>query len=454
MLHVQTERQFRTGDGSTRRDFLRVGSLGLGGLTLGNLMQQRALAASNLPKDTSVIWLWLGGGPSQFETFDPKMDAPVEFRSVTGEVQTSLPGITFGGTFPKLAARAHRIAVLRNFAHKNSGHGGGTHWMNTGKNFAGFDNNQPQIAPSLGSAVAYVRGLSHPTTGMPTFVKLGGNVRADQPAYLGEAYAPFDPTGAIENMVLGTSLQRFDDRRHLLQQFDRIRREIDARGLIGAMSQYDAQAMQVLTGRVAEAFDLRKEDPRIVARYGNEVSPSGTTKLAECLLVARRLCEAGCGVVNVGFGGWDHHNVNGTPTVKDGFEQYGPPLDHALSVFIDDIYSRGLEQKILLVACGEFGRTPRISTNHQIGGRDHWAPLTPLLMIGGGLKMGQVIGRSNPKGEMPDGHAYGPGDMFATIFQVLGVPTHFDVSRTAKLGDRPILESSYHVDGKPIRELV
>jgi hypothetical protein len=454
MLEFASSRRFRTCEGTTRRDFLRAGSLGLGGLTLGGLMQRRAAAAAGVANDTSIIWLWLGGGPSQFETFDPKMDAPVEFRSVTGELQTSLPGVTFGGTFPKLAARAHRIAVLRNFAHAYSGHGGGTHVMNTGVPFIGFDADKPQIAPSFGSAVAYRRGLSNPASGMPTYVKLGGNIRADRPAYFGKAFAPFDPTGSLENMVLGTPRDRFDDRRALLTNLDSLRREFDATGLMEAMSRHDRQAMQLLTGSVADAFDLSKEDPKVVARYGSEVSPSKQTKLGESLLIARRLCEAGCGVVNVGYGGWDHHNVNGTLPVKEGFESLGPPLDHALATFIDDIHDRGLDKKILLVACGEFGRTPRISAGRLAGGRDHWGPLTALLMIGGGLKMGQVVGRSNPKGEEPDGERYSPQDMLATIFHVLGIPPRFDLSIASKQGDRPVVESAYEITGRPIRELI
>jgi len=454
MLEFASSRRFRTCEGSTRRDFLRAGSLGLGGLTLGGLMQRRAAAATGVASDTSVIWLWLSGGPSQFETFDPKMDAPVEFRSVTGELQTSLPGVTFGGTFPKLAARAHRIAVLRNFAHAYSGHGGGTHVMNTGKPFIGFDNNQPQIAPSWGSAVALRRGLSNPTSGMPTYVKLGSIVRADKPAYFGKAYAPFDPTGSIENMVLGTSRDRFEDRRKLLTNLDSLRHELDAGGLMEAMSRHDRQAMQLLTGSVADAFDLTKEDPRLVERYGRDTSTEKPAKLGENLLIARRLCEAGCGVVNIGYGGWDHHNVNGTLPVKEGFEKLGPALDQALAAFIDDIYDRGLDKKILLVACGEFGRTPRISVGRLAGGRDHWGPLSPLLMIGGGLKMGQVVGRSNPKGEEPDGERYGPQDMLATIFHVLGIPPRFDLSIASKQGDRPVVENAYEVTGRPIRELI
>ncbi|MDW8224281.1 MAG: DUF1501 domain-containing protein, partial [Gemmatales bacterium] len=174
MLEMTVARSMPNCAGIRRRDFLRVGLCTLTGLTQAGVSRARQQAPPAWPKDTSVIWLWLGGGPSHIETFDPKMDAPVEFRSTTGEVKTTLPGITFGGTFAQLAARAHRIAVVRSFSHTNSGHGGGTHWVNTGVDFTGFDNGQPQIAPSLGARIAYRRGLNHPRTGMPSYVKLGG----------------------------------------------------------------------------------------------------------------------------------------------------------------------------------------------------------------------------------------------------------------------------------------
>lgn len=451
MLEATLSRRTPLCGGGTRRDFLRLGACGVTGLTAAGLCRARAEVADSLPKDTSVIWLWLGGGPSQIETFDPKMDAPVEFRSTTGEVQTSLPGVTFGGTFPKLAARAHRIAVVRSFAHSNSGHGGGTHWVNTGIDFAGFDNNQPQVAPSLGARIAYRRGLNHPQTGMPSFIKLGGNIRADQPAYLGRAYAPFDPQGAEDNLLLRVPLEQLHDRRHLIHALDRMRRDVDQLGIAEAMDQFQQQALWFLTNDAWEAFDLSRESERLREQYGSGMSPYSPARVGECLLLARRLCEAGASIVNIGYGGWDHHNVNGTPPVKEGFEQCSPPLDQALAAFIDDLYDRGLEKKILLVMTGEFGRNPRIDTRLP-GGRDHWAPLTPLLLIGGGLKMGQVVGESTPRAEEPATTPYSPADLFATIFHVLGIDGEVTPPRLPQ-GSRPIVENQ-RVGGRVIPELV
>jgi len=451
MLELLFSRLTPTCSGMQRRDFLRLGLWGMTGLTMPRISQAQAQAAPSLPKDTSVIWLWLGGGPSQIETFDPKMDAPVEFRSTTGEVQTSLPGVTFGGTFPKLAARAHRIAVVRSFSHTNSGHGGGTHWVNTGIDFTGFDNGQPQAAPSLGSRIAYRRGLNHPRTGMPSYIKLGGNIRADQPAYLGRAYAPFDPQGAGENLRLRMSAEILNDRRTLIRHFDQLRRTVDDNLLGDGLDQYQQQALQFLTGDAAKAFDLSRESQGLRDKYGTGTSPYSPARVGECLLLARRLCEAGASIVNIGYGGWDHHNVNGTPPVKEGFEQCSPPLDQALAAFIDDLYDRGLQKKILLVMTGEFGRNPRIDTRFA-GGRDHWAPLTPLLLIGGGLKMGQVVGKSTPRAEQPATEPYSPADLFATIFHVLGIDGEVEPP-ALRQGDRPVVENQ-RLGGRPIAELV
>ncbi len=451
MIELTTPRNVPTCSGMRRRDFLRLGVCGLTGLSAAGVNRAGTQAGVSLPKDTSVIWLWLGGGPSQIETFDPKMDAPVEFRSTTGEVKTSLPGVTFGGTFPQLAARAHRVAVVRSFAHSNSGHGGGTHWVNTGINFTGFDNNQPQVAPSLGSRIAYRRGLNHPHTGIPSFIKLGGNVRADQPAYLGRAYAPFDPKGAENNLLVRMPLEQLSDRHQLLRSFDQMRRDLDLSGVAEGMDQFGQQAMRFLTNTASSAFDLSRESNRLREKYGTGTSPYNPARVGECLLLARRLCEAGASIVNIGYGGWDHHNVNGTPPVKEGFEQCSPPLDQALSAFIDDIYARGLEKKILLVMTGEFGRNPRIDTRLP-GGRDHWAPLTPLLLIGGGLKMGQVVGTSTPRAERPASDPYSPADLFATIFHVLGIDGEVEPPATQQ-GSRPVVEPQ-RLGGRVIPELV
>src|SRR5579884_2598992 len=196
MFQLWGNRLRTTCDGGSRRDFLKVGALGLGGLLLPDLLRARAAAATagRATKNTSVVWLWLGGGPSHLETFDPKMTAPAEFRSTVGAVQTCLPGVQFGGVFPKLARMADRLAVFRSFAHSNSGHGGGTHWVMTGYNYRQADNGAPPIKPGFGAILARYRGPNNASTGLPNYVRLNG-ILGDGPAWLGAAYAPFDVGG-------------------------------------------------------------------------------------------------------------------------------------------------------------------------------------------------------------------------------------------------------------------
>src|SRR5258707_800565 len=233
----------RTGtncDGGTRRDFLKVGALGLGGLMLPDLLRARAGAreAGKTTKNTSVVWLWLGGGPTHVETFDPKMTAPVEFRSTVGAVKTNVAGIEIGGVFPQMARVADKMAFVRSFAHRNSGHGGGTHWVMTGYDNRQIDNGGKPTRPSLGSIAARVRGANHRETGMPTYVRMNG-ILADGPAYLGAACAPFDPQGpAQRNMTLETKLERLTDRRTLLEGLDRFHRDADATGLMEGLDEF------------------------------------------------------------------------------------------------------------------------------------------------------------------------------------------------------------------------
>src|SRR3954468_20822943 len=196
MLNLWSNRKTPQCDGSTRRDFLKAGVLGMGGLALSDLLRFRAQAseAGRPTRNTSVVWLWLGGGPTHVETFDPKMTAPAEFRSVVGAVQTNVPGIELGGVFPRMARVADKMAFVRSFAHRNSGHGGGTHWVMTGYDFPPADNGQSPIKPGLGSIVARHRGATNPVTGLPTYVRLGG-ILGDGPAWLGSTFAPFDLGG-------------------------------------------------------------------------------------------------------------------------------------------------------------------------------------------------------------------------------------------------------------------
>src|SRR5206468_185050 len=395
-------------DGASRRDFLKIGALGLSGFLLPDLLRARAAAAaSGKPtRNTSVVWLWLGGGPTQVETFDPKMSAPVEFRSTVGAVKTRIPGVEIGGVFPKMAEVADRMAFVRSFAHNNSGHGGGTHWVMTGYDYPPADNNMPPIKPGIGSILARVRGTNDPTTGLPTYVRLAG-ILGDGPAWLGTPYGPFDTSGnSRTNMNLQVALEKLADRRKLLKSFDTIDRHVDRTGLMNGLDSFEGQAFQLILGRAREVFDIQREDLRTRDRYG--------PGLGEKMLLARRLCESGVGFVTVHYGGWDMHG-----SIEKGFKQQGPAVDQAVSAFVDDLADRGLEKEVLLVITGEFGRTPKLNT---AAGRDHWAPLSTLALAGGGLKMGQVIGESSARAEIPKSRPISPQDLMATVFHVLGVP--------------------------------
>ena len=398
-----------------RRDFLQVGGLGLGGLQLANLMQSKAAAApftAPIVKDKAVIFLFLHGGPSQTETFDPKMTAPVGIQSATGEVQTSIPGITFGGTFPRLSALADKVSIVRSFVT-----GDGNHDI---KPIVCRDT----LNANLGSLYARVAGTNRYGSGLPTNVALFPKavVESAQPdvkqfgdftsaGKLGNGYKPFVPGAqgeAQDNMRLQFDRSRLDDRRHLLQQLDLIRRNMDQTGSVSGLDRIQQQAFETIVGGVADAFDLSKEDPKTIERYdtcsllrpddinrkwnNHKNYVDNVQSLGKLLLMARRLCEAGCGFVTVTTNFvWDMHSDVNNAGVEEGMGYMGVPLDHALSAFIEDLYQRGLDDKIMLIACGEMGRTPRINAR---GGRDHWGGLAPLLITGGGLNMGQVIGQS------------------------------------------------------------
>jgi hypothetical protein len=434
VFHLLGSRNGATCDGQSRRDFLKVGALGLGGLTLADLLRGRAAAAGSgrATKNTSVVWLWLGGGPTHVETFDPKMSAPVEFRSTVGAVKTNVPGLEYGGVFPKMARMADKLAVVRSFAHRNSGHGGGTHWVMTGYDFPPADNGQAPIKPGLGSILARHRGASNGHNGLPTYVRLGG-ILGDGPAWLGSSYAPFDVGGnARRNMNLTVTADRLADRRSLLKTFDTLNREAERSGLLEGLDSFETQAFDLVRSSARETFDVSREDPRLRDRYGRG--------LGQQMLMARRLCEAGVGFVTLHFGGWDMHGQ-----IANAMKNLGPQVDHAVAAFLDDVHQRGLDRDVLLVITGEFGRTPRINGG---AGRDHWAPLSTLALAGGGLKMGQAVGESTAKAEVPKSTPVTPQDLMATVFHVLGLPQDLHYKDPS---GRPVPMIN---GGKPIAELV
>ncbi len=418
----------RSCDGASRRNFLRVGSLGMAGLTLPNLLRAKASAAATgaSVNNKSVIWLWLSGGPTHVETFDPKMTAPSEYRSMTGEEKTPLAGVTIGGSFPKLAAFGDKMALVRSFAHGNSSHGNGTTWVMTG-----YDD-RDQTKPSIGSIVSKALGTTNNATGMPTYVKLG-NIRSDGAGWLGARYNPFDSGGpARKNMTVSVEANRFEDRRSLLNGVDKIRREVDSTGKMDGMDGFEQQAFDLVLGSSQDAFDISKEDPKVRSRYGKG--------LGENLLKARRLCQAGCGFVTLNYGGWDMHGG-----IIKGMKTRGPEVDRSVSALIEDLDQQGMLDDTLVVITGEFGRTPRINPK---GGRDHWGRLCTLAMAGGGLKMGQVIGESSPRIEVPVSPTIKPQDVLATVLHMYGLDPQLQF--TSPQG-RP----TYMIeDGRPISELV
>ena len=403
-----------------RREFLRVGGLTLGGLTLSDLLAARSVAEpGKLATDKSVIFLFLHGGPSQFETFDPKMSAPAEIRSATGELATTIPGVTFGGTFPRLAALADKLTVVRSFTTGDANH--------DIKPIVCRDS----LGANIGSIYARIAGANRPSSGLPTNVALYPQAvdpealpavknfgEFEATGALGRAVAPFVPAGKSElqqAMRLSLPMNRLDDRREILRQIDHARWAIEASETLGGIDRLREQAFRVVLGSVADAFDLKKESAATLARYDTSplVRPGAIDKrwnnhknyrdhsqtLGKLLLLARRLCEAGCGFMTVTTSFvWDMHADVNNAGVAEGMDYMGRPLDYALSALIDDLETRGLDERIMVVVCGEMGRTPRLNGR---GGRDHWGNLAPLVLFGGGLPKGRVIGQSTRDGGEP-----------------------------------------------------
>jgi hypothetical protein len=435
-------------DGSSRREFLQIGTLGLLGLTLPDLLRARAAASeAGLPaKDTSVIFLFLDGGASQIETFDPKMDPPKEYRSIFGAVQTKIPAVAFGAQLPRMAALADRLSVLRTLTHTDGDHGGATHWMKTGHpwppQFLGKAPIIPQQSPSVGSVVARATGAIHPVTGVPRYVRVlsdHGGYPGDDAVWLGQAYAPFrvgrGKNALLEDMTLQIDRDRLDDRKALLRQLDTLDRSLDDSGLARGMDGFQQQAVNVLVGRAREAFDLAREDVKTREKYG--------PGLGQELLLARRLCEAGAGFVTLNNGYWDHHGG-----IIPGLEKLCPALDRAVSAFLDDVRDRGLDRNILLLITGEFGRSPRIGGSGKDAGRDHWAPVNSAVLAGGGLRMGQVVGASDARAAYPKSRPITPGDFFATVLHALGIDPRLQFKDPT---GRPVYMIE---DGTPIEELI
>jgi uncharacterized protein (DUF1501 family) len=450
-----------------RREFLRLGLAGLGMLTWPELLRHRAAAGPDRPRqDTALLVVWLHGGASHLETYDPKPDAPAEYRGPYAPIATTVPGLQLSELLPRHARVAHRFTLLRSLAHTGPCHDSGPQQL-----FTGFPITVNRLKPDHPDLFAIVDRLradpSRPlpnNVGVPPIPYLG-------PAYLGPAHEPFavhgdpnDPQFEVPNLGLHDPdhVDRLDRRLGLRQRLDQLADQADRLGKQEAFDAFFGQAWNVLTGPEARrAFDLGREPDRVRDRYGRNAWGQ------RCLL-GRRLVEAGVDLVSVTLNGplcgrvgnWDDHAVN--HHVFEGMKYRAPFFDQAVAALVEDLHERGLDRRVLLVVGGDFGRTPRISYAASSGagvasaaagvqqpGRDHWPHAMSFLFSGGGIAEGQVIGATDRRGEHPTDRRVGVGDFLATLYRHLGVDA--ERGTVADPAGRPV--PLLHQGGSPIREL-
>jgi hypothetical protein len=415
-------------DGLSRRGFLQVGAFGAG-LTLADAYRAQAKAGGANQRSRafkSAIFVYLPGGPSHMDMYDLKPDAPKEYRGEFKPIATSVPGVQICEHMPLQAKMFDRLAVVRSLVSVDE--------HSDSLVMTGYPERVNRTAehPSFGAVVSKVRGES--AGAVPPYVSLRGMSRGTEPGFLGVAHRPFTPSGpgpANLRLAGGVTIDRLEDRKSLLDVFDDTRRDIDASGTMAGIDSYTERAIEMVTGGVVRtALDLSKEDAKSRDRY----------KGVENFLTARRLIEAGVGFVTLSYGGWDTHGNNFT-TLKRQL----PNLDRGIAHLVQDLSDRGMQDEVVLVVWGEFGRTPRINGG---GGRDHWSPAMSALVAGGGLKLGQVVGATTAKGERPKDRPYTVPQLLRTLYRAIAI----DPSQTFPNGSgRPMYVLD---DREPVRELV
>jgi hypothetical protein len=433
--------------------------LAMGGLSQADVLAARAAAAAPSP-DASIILFWMWGGPSQFETYDPKPNAPSEYRGPFRAVATDVPGMELCEVFPLQARLGRKISLIRSLHHEMSAHNDGSIEVLTGKTPAKPDATSTAKSdhPDFGMIASRQRGRR--SDGVPPYVGIPRQPFMTRPTYLGLAHRAFEtgdpsvPGFSPPNLTLaaGVDGKDLDDRRTLLARLDTMRRNLDSTGVLDGMDGFRSAAVAMLTSpAVAGAFDLSKEHPRLRDRYGRHL-------WGQSCLLARRLAEAGTAVITIDalaptlsdrYFSWDDHiNTQTRWDLADAMRYRAKFMDQAISALIEDVYARGLDKKILIAALGEFGRTPRLTHADGLIGRDHWPGAQSALLAGGGLRMGQVVGATNSKGEFPAHRPLTPKDLLATFYRHLGIASA--ASFLDHFG-RPIPILS---EGEPIRELV
>ncbi len=439
-------RSNRLCDGYSRRDFLRIGGLAMGGLALPQLLQAEQLAGIR-KSHKAVIMIYLVGAPPHQDMFDLKTDAPLEIRGPHRPMRTNVPGIEISEHMPRCARIMDKLVPIRTMYGSPSGDHD-SFICYTGRPVT----KQPSGGwPSLGSTLSKLQGQTDP--GIPAFVGLAPKAghppygSPGHPGFLGPAFTAFRPNGpGMEDLSLnGVTLDRLSDRRALLTGFDRFRRELDNSGVVEGLDAFNQQAFGILTSsKLMEALDVGREPAKVRERYGKGDPANygdGAPRNCEQFLVARRLVEAGARCVTLNFGRWDFHSNNHSELLT-----HLPLFDQAMSALVEDLHERGLDKDVAVVAWGEFGRTPQINAD---GGRDHWPQLGCALLAGGGMRTGQVIGATDRLGGEIAERGVHFGEVFATLYNQLGL----DTARVTipDLTGRP----QYLVEGwKPMPELV
>ena len=438
-------------DRVSRRDFLRVGALGLGGLTLSDLLRLRAQAGqTGTPR--AVIMVCLAGGPSHIDMYDLKPEAPVDCRGDFKPIKTNVPGFDICELMPMQARIADKLALVRTVQFVEPMQ----HELQ--EVYSGF----PKAAkrPAFGCVVSRFGPTHDPQT--PSYVSLDqyqANVfEVESPQYIGAAHRPFlfgDEGVKDLRLTAGVNAARLNDRAQLRDMFDGVRREIDQRGDFAALDSYTAQALEMITSPKARmAFDLSREPDKVHERYGtkeakytygNDPTPTNPWP-GDKFLLARRLVEAGVSVVTLRVGTWDYHGKSsGTGNIFTGLRTQLPLLDRSIHALVTDLHERGLDKEVAVLVWGEFGRTPKVN---NVEGRDHWPDVGFALFAGGGLKTGQVVGRTDSKGGLPKDRALGAQNVIGTLYHALGI----DASQT--LPDFTGRPTRLLDDGEPITELV
>lgn len=419
-------------DGVNRRSFLQLGVAGMASVGLPGVLRAKAASAQGPTgtRNTSVILIWLDGGPGHMDMYDMKPDAPTEYRGIWKPIRTKVPGFDITELYPKQAKVTDKFSVVRSLHHDTGDHFAGGHRMLTAKDMGVSGANNAQKFPGIGAIVN--REIGPRVPGMPGYVAAPHAASIGLvPGYfgghmLGAQHDPFvtgDPSPAnfqVRNLNLaaGLSLEKLEDRRGLLTRFDQARAALDKNATADALDRFGREAFEFVTGPVArEAFNIGREDTRLRDRYGRD-------SWGQSVLLARRLVEAGSTFVTVHFGGWDHHW-----DLQKGYENYLPKVDAAVATLFEDLDDRGLLDTTLVVLCGEFGRTPKMNDGGNGGppmskgtpGRDHWGNAMFCLMGGGGVKGGQVVGSTDRLGQRPHTRAVTPSNIHATIYHVLGI---------------------------------